>query len=239
MNVIRDASNAITVAISTSRNRSKVGVERRPHSIIKNGSAILRAEDHMHENKRKRLSHWAEYRPGFQPSSMRQLETWGLAPCRYRTAPSALLLAAGIFVALATITANAQQLHIRIFNAKTNKPVIDEKLNVALRSDQIGSVAMATDKNGLIAVDTSKATIIRILANFYGDCRPRGELYTDYSIATILKTGISTGNICSNIALPPKPGELLLFEIPKTYIPTFPKPPATNLPHSDAPPTAY
>ncbi len=80
---------------------------------------------------------------------------------------------------------------------------------------------------------------IRILANMYGDCRPRGELYTDYPIATILKTGITTGNLCSSINLPPKPGELLLFEIPKTYIPNYPNGPNTNFPHSDEPPTAH
>ena len=131
------------------------------------------------------------------------------------------------------------QLRIRIFNAKTNKPITDERLNVALRADQIGSVAMATDKNGLILVRPGAATTIRILANMYGDCRPRAELYTDYPIATILSTGITTTNICSGISLPPKAGELLLFEIPKNYIPTFPAPPASNLPHSDAPPTSY
>ncbi|HSY69335.1 MAG TPA: hypothetical protein VK813_11870, partial [Edaphobacter sp.] len=42
-------------------------------------------------------------------------------------------------------------LHIKIINAKTNQPIPDEKLNVALRVDQIGSVAMAADKNGIIA----------------------------------------------------------------------------------------
>jgi hypothetical protein len=127
----------------------------------------------------------------------------------------------------------AHELHIRIINAKTNQPVTDEKLNVAFRADQIGSVAMATDKNGIILVDYGDANTIRILSNMYADCRPRSELYTDYSIATILKTGIATGNLCSNAKPAPKPGYLTIFEIPKTYIPTFPHPPASNLPHSD------
>jgi len=112
-------------------------------------------------------------------------------------------------------------LTIRIINAKTGEPVTDERLNVALKVDQIGSVAMATDKNGIIAVDTEKATIIRILSNMYADCRPRGELYTNYSIATIMKSGITTGNLCSNAQKAAKPGELILYEIPKTYIPTM------------------
>jgi hypothetical protein len=131
--------------------------------------------------------------------------------------------------------ANAQthQLKIRIINAKTNQPIHDERLNVALRADQIGSVAMGTDKNGIILVDTGHATTIRILSNMYADCRPRGELYTDYPIAAIHQTGITTGNLCSDAKPKAKPGELILFEIPKTFIPNYPHPPASNLPHSD------
>ena len=130
------------------------------------------------------------------------------------------------------------RLHIRILNAKTNKPVTNEQLNVALRAAQIGSVAMPTDKNGIIVVNTGQASTIRILANFYADCRARGELYTDYPIATIFETGITTGNLCSAAAPAPKPGELLLFVIPKTYIPKAGEPPNTYLPHSDENPHA-
>ncbi len=124
-------------------------------------------------------------------------------------------------------------LTIRIVNAQTNKPVTNERLNVALAAAQIGSVAMPTDKNGAILVKTGQATTIRILSNMYADCRPRGELYTDYPIATILSTGITTGNLCSSARPAPKPGELLLFEIPRTYIPSAGQPPNTYLPHSD------
>jgi len=140
-----------------------------------------------------------------------------------------------VLLALTPTLANAQkhELKIRVINAKTNQPITDEKLNVALRADQIGSVAMATDKNGIILVDTGDATTIRILSNMYADCRPRAELYTDYSIATILSTGITTGNLCSSAKPAPKPGYLTIFEIPKTYIPNYPHPPASNLPHSD------
>jgi hypothetical protein len=128
--------------------------------------------------------------------------------------------------------AQSPPLRIRIINAKTNQPIPNERLNVALKVDQIGSVAMATDKNGIILVDYGKATIIRILANMYADCRPRGELYTNYSIDTIVKTGITTGNLCGGNATA-KPGELVLFEIPKTFIPVYPAPPNSNPPHSD------
>ena len=130
-------------------------------------------------------------------------------------------------------SAQSPPLHIRIINAQTNKPVTNERLNVALRTDQIGSVAMATDKNGIILVDTGQATTVRILANMYADCRPRAELYTDYSIDTIRRSGITTGNLCGGTAHKARPGELLLYEIPKTYIPGYPNPPVTSMPHSD------
>jgi len=122
---------------------------------------------------------------------------------------------------------------IRILNARTNKPITDERLNVTLRADEPGGGTLPTDKNGLILVNIGAATTIRILSNMYADCRSRAELYTNYPIATIRSTGITTGNLCSHVTPPPRPGELLLYEIPRTYIPTYGHPPASNLPHSD------
>jgi hypothetical protein len=146
------------------------------------------------------------------------------------------MVAALLLLICGIATANAQPappLHIKIINAKTNQPVTNERLNVALRTDQIGSVPMATDKNGIILVDTGKATTIRILANMNADCRPRAELYTDYSIDTIRRSGITTGNLCGGRTSAAKPGELILFEVPKTFIPAYPAPPLPPPPHSD------
>jgi hypothetical protein len=151
------------------------------------------------------------------------------------------LAAIVVLLALISTPTHAQpshQLRIRIINAKTNQPVPDERLNVALRADQIGSVAMATDKTGIILVDIGGATTIRILANMYADCRPRAELYTDYSIATIQQSGITTGNLCSSASHRARAGELVLYEVPKTFIPQYPAQPNTNLPHSDENPHA-
>jgi hypothetical protein len=174
----------------------------------------------------------------------RSIPAWGNAPCAethngtglkarsilYAACAAALVLS---FVPTACSAQTPHPLHIRIFNAKTNQPITDERLNVALKVDQIGSVAMATDKNGVILVDAGDATIIRILANMYADCRPRAELYTNYSIDTIRHSGITTGNLCGSSQHKARPGELILYEIPKTYIPTYPAPPASSLPHSD------
>jgi hypothetical protein len=193
------------------------------------------------------------------PSGLKARATlaWGNAPGHSRLANRGLkarakclvhnlCIAAAVLLPICGIPSLAQPappLHIKIVNAQTNKPITNERLNVALRVDQIGSVAMGTDKNGIILVDYGKATIIRILANMYADCRPRAELYTNYPIDTIVKTGITTGNLCSSASPKAKPGELILFEIPKTFIPTYPAPPLPPPPHSDenphAPPTNH
>jgi hypothetical protein len=147
-------------------------------------------------------------------------------------------IASLLFLALLSVAVKAQgheaknEVKIRVINAMTGEPITDEHLNVALRADQIGSVAMGTDKKGIIKVDTGHATILRILSNMYADCRPRGELYTNYPIASILKSGITTGNLCSDAKPVATPGELILFEIPRTYVPTMPNPPVDSIPHS-------
>ena len=242
VNVIRDATDAVAFALGVADNGGKIFVERRPHRVIEKRSAIFCTEDQMDKDERKRLRHRLNYRSGFQPSFVGGIGTWGFAPCWYKTAPLALVLVLILAFELTPAFAegpqkntkaqqhNQTQQHsvsIRIINAQTNKPVTDENLNVALRVDQIGSVAMKTDKNGIINVDTGHATIIRILSNMYADCRSRGELYTNYSIAQIRANGITTGNLCSDARPKAKPGELILFEIPKTYIPTmYPTTPA-------------
>jgi hypothetical protein len=171
------------------------------------------------------------YQPGATPQAQGQTNGEGLKarPILHFAATLALCLLIP-FIAIAQPT---QPLHIKIINAKTNQPIPNERLNVALKTDQIGSVAMGTDKNGIILVNYGNATIIRILANMYADCRPRSELYTNYPIDTILKTGIITGNLCSDAKPRVHPGELILYEIPKTFIPVYPAPPLPPPPHSD------
>ena len=136
-------------------------------------------------------------------------------------------------------TAATHRIRIRIINAQTNKPVTDEKLNVSLHTDQIGFTIMPADKNGAVLVDTSDATIIHVLANFYADCRSRAELYTNYALTTIWSSGITTGNLCSSARPAPKPGDLILYVIPKTYVPTMGQPPASSFPHSDENPNLH
>jgi hypothetical protein len=160
------------------------------------------------------------------------LVAWLLLGIAMSATSASAQTAASAQAAAATPPPPPGQVRIQVINALTNRPVHDERLNVALREDQIGSVAMGTDKNGFILVDPKKATILRILANMYADCRPRGELYTNYSVAAILSTGVTTGNLCSSASPKAKPGELILYEVPKTYLRQFPAPPVDSMPHS-------
>jgi hypothetical protein len=238
VNVVRNSSYTKTLTFGVADNGSKICAERGVNGWFEERHTVLCAEDYMDQNKRERLRHRLEYRSGFQPFYSATHRTWGFTPCWYNGAPLALspsAVAILVFCLLLPSIALAQSppLHIRIINAQTNKPIPNERLNVALRVDQIGSVAMATDKNGIILVDYGKATIIRILANMYADCRPRAELYTNYPIDAIVKNGITTGNLCSGASPKAKPGELILFEIPKTFIPSYPAPPLPPPPHSD------
>ena len=57
-------------------------------------------------------------------------------------------------------------------------------------------------------------------------------------LATIVQTGITTGNLCSSASPAPRPGVLVLYEIPKTFIPVYPAPPLPPPPHSDENPHA-
>jgi len=255
MDMVRNSTNTETFAFSIAGNRGKICVKGRAHFCIDERPAIFCAENQMNQNKGERLGHRQNYKSGLQPSYAVGHATRSFAPGWYKAAPLAL------FLTLALSTSGCAQMPsspekavpathhtipsrpitkaepptitIKIINAKTNHPITDERLNVALKEDQIGSVAMPTDKNGIIEVKTGDATIIRILSNMYADCRPRAELYTSYSIAEIHTNGIATGNLCSDAHPKANPGELILFEIPKTYVPKNPEPPITHLPHSD------
>lgn len=263
MDMIRDAAHTKTLAFGIACNRGDVRMKGGSHLRINKRPTVFCAEDQMNQNKRERLRHPQNYKSGLQPSLIVDFNTWGFTPGWYKAAPLALLKtsAASLLFAVALATSGCAQtshsstppapvaqhkfasqstakptgskITILVLNAKTNHPIHDEKLNIALKQDQIGSVAMPTDKHGIIEVDATGATIIRILSNMYADCRPRSELYTNYSIADIRSHGITTGNLCSSAHPKPQPGELILFEIPKTYVPQNPEPPRTHLPHSD------
>jgi len=95
--MIGDTSDAITLGASVANDSRKIGKEFRAQGRVQNRDTIFRTEDHMNQDERERLWHGADYRPGLQPSHSFHHESWGVAPCWYSVAPSAL----SILIALA------------------------------------------------------------------------------------------------------------------------------------------
>jgi hypothetical protein len=90
MHVVRDTPHAIAFAPGVAHNCSQISMKVGPHRIIENRPAILRTEDHVHQNERKREWHRRDYMSGLQPSLVTHNTTWGFTPCWYSVAPSAL-----------------------------------------------------------------------------------------------------------------------------------------------------
>ncbi len=140
-----------------------------------------------------------------------------------------------LFLALTPTLALAQSppLHIKVINAKTNQPITNERLNVALKVDQIGSVAMATDKNGIILVDYGNATIIRILSNMYADCRPVPSSTPTTQSTPLLKPESPPAISAAPPIRNPTPANSLSSRFPKHTYPCTPPHQTATLPHSD------
>ena len=91
MNVVGNAPHAITLALGVANYSGKISVERRANRLVKPRCAVLRAEDHMDEQKRERLWHRSDYRSGLQPSFRSAINFLGRCPRLVYPAPSALV----------------------------------------------------------------------------------------------------------------------------------------------------
>src|SRR5271170_7910403 len=148
MYVIGNSAYTKAFAFGVSGDGGQIRIKCITNGRIEKGDTILCAKNHMDQNERERLRHRLEYSSCLQPSSCKANRTWGFAPCWYKGAPLALsqfVNAALVLCLFLPLTAHAQStpsLHIRVINAQTNKPITNERLNVAIKTDQIGSVAM-------------------------------------------------------------------------------------------------
>ncbi len=146
-----------------------------------------------------------------------------------------------LLIALTPALALAQSppLHIRVINAQTNKPVTNERLNVALRVDQIGLRRYAHRQERHHPCrhrrryhHPNPLQYVRRLPS------PRRALHRLLHRHHSQRPASPPGNLCSSAKPSPPTWRLVLYEIPKTYIPGFGQPPASNLPHSDENPHA-
>jgi len=62
VNMVGHPANAKTLALVVPNNSSQIGKESRTNSLVQQWRTILRAENHMHQEKAQRSCHTAEYR---------------------------------------------------------------------------------------------------------------------------------------------------------------------------------
>ncbi|HEX2917051.1 MAG TPA: hypothetical protein VHN81_00935 [Edaphobacter sp.] len=109
------------------------------------------------------------------------------------------------------------EIHVRVINGKNGKPIRDEKLNVSTGENDAN--LMATNETGTIVLHIDSGARLGVISNLYVTCQPYkpGESWRFYSVDEIVSKGISQANTCSHIRVSAKPGELILFERPRTF----------------------
>ncbi len=79
--MIRNTTCTKAFALIVTNNRREIGMKASARFLVLQiGRAILRAEDDVDEEVRKRLRHSEHFDTGFQPSDSSTLVSWGFAP---------------------------------------------------------------------------------------------------------------------------------------------------------------
>ena len=112
---------------------------------------------------------------------------------------------------------------VRLLNGKNGRPLRNEYPSIWLGN--ASGINPKTDANGQITVDISRVQprTVRVLGNYYVDCRPRGRdklatMNVSYSLDEIIAKGIVTENDCGKSQVDPIPGVLVLYLRPMTFI---------------------
>ncbi len=116
MNMIGHTSNAIAFTTRIANDNSEIGMQFATHIFARKRITLFRAEGNVYQQKTQRLGHDANYRSGFQPSSVSTPRSWGLAPRWYSVAPLALG-----FVAIAMLT-GCNSAHTSATNTQNTGP---------------------------------------------------------------------------------------------------------------------
>jgi hypothetical protein len=90
MNMVSNSPDAIALASRVAHQSGKVRIQLWANRLVQNGLTLLRTENHVNQDKRKRSGHRRDYRSGFRPSNVTSDTTWGFTPRWYKTAPPAL-----------------------------------------------------------------------------------------------------------------------------------------------------
>ena len=133
-----------------------------------------------------------------------------------------LALLCALLIAPCVSHAQTAEIHIRIVNGKTGRPIKTETLRVWTTRNHVDADLWPTDANGAILLKVDSAAQIALDENLNASCRTlpanQQSFQLLYSVAEILNKGISAENTCGTIRVTAKPGELILFERPFTLM---------------------
>ena len=175
----------------------------------------------------------------------------------WQTFPQVLLIS--VLIGFFGPLLHAQEIHIRVLNARNGNPITNECLSVSLGSWHGGDLVAPTNSDGVVVLhfENNQATAdaalrhacngmavlgpkavpngmeeITIAPDEYVGCQEYGkvvpgepvtpnlvrQLMPSYPIKKILESGISAANTCGKFRAEAKPGELVFFVRPRTWL---------------------
>jgi hypothetical protein len=148
---------------------------------------------------------------------------------------------------------HAQEIHIRVLNARNGRPITDECVNVWIGTFYGPHMVAATNRDGVVVLHPADNEFvaeaaclgwparasrpagldtITVAADKYVACQEYGkvlpgdaahpnllkEVMPSYPIKKILESGVAAGNTCGKFRAEAKPGELILFVRPRSFL---------------------
>jgi hypothetical protein len=156
---------------------------------------------------------------------------------RSRPEQGAILIVKFVFLLLVTATVTrgfypaqsvgagdaTQIFKVRLLNGKTGKPIKNEAPNIWF-GDAKSPINSRTNADGEVTVAVTDAQLqeLRVLPNWYADCRYKGDsvagMSVKYPLKEIITTGVVSANVCGNNQIDPTPRVLILYVRPKTFM---------------------
>jgi hypothetical protein len=115
--------------------------------------------------------------------------------------------------------ASAQQIHVKVLNAKNGKPFNHVNLTVGTAGPQTSSFHIETDHTGLALVQAvPNGSISVYVMGYQTDCRPSLQQQRSFPFGEIVTKGITIANSCGKAMYAAAPGELVLFVRNTTFM---------------------
>ena len=112
-------------------------------------------------------------------------------------------------------------IRIRVLDGRNGRPIGDERVNVLFDAERSARL-VPTDRSGVAVVNlgSEHLDVIRITSDYYVPCQPhpKDSPFLSYSVKEVLQSGIASSNFCGKIEGSPKPGELILFVRPRSFL---------------------